>query len=144
MAHPEVPGFCVRNTQSAEYDKRVANISLFVYIGSPGLHRNSRQAPGSSRHSAITNRRLAYIIIVPLRICLPGIELLQSPFRPEFSMGSLSRRYRRFLRRHRRFLRSYRRSLLCRRAPWGDRRPARSPMGRCRSFRDSLNIIKRC
>ena len=110
--------------QSAEYDKRVANISVFVYIGSPGLHRNgrqapgsSRQSPGSSRHSAITNRCLAYIIILPLRICLPGTELLQSPFRAEFSMGSLSRRYRRSLRRNRRFLRSYRRSLLCCRAP---------------------------
>ena len=40
---------------------RVANISLFVYIGSPGLHRNSRQAPGSSRHSVLECRRLAYI-----------------------------------------------------------------------------------
>ena len=34
--------------QSAEYDKRVTNISLFIYIGSPGLYQNSRQAPGSS------------------------------------------------------------------------------------------------
>ena len=40
--------------QSAEYDKRVANISLFVYIGWPGLHQNSRQAPGSSRQAACT------------------------------------------------------------------------------------------
>ena len=128
-------------TQSAEYDKRVANISLFIYIGLPGLHRNSRQVPGSSRHSVITNRLLAYIIILPLRICLPGTELLQSPFRSEFSMGSLLRRYRWSLRRHRWFLRRYRRSLLCCHAPWGDRR---SPMGRCRSFRNSLNIIKRC
>ena len=44
-------------------------------------------------------------------------ELLQFPFRTEFSMGSLSLRYRRSLR-------SYR-------DPWGDRR---SPMKRCRSF----------
>ena len=36
---------------SAEYAKRVTNISLFIYIGSPGLHPNSRQAPGSSRQS---------------------------------------------------------------------------------------------
>ena len=36
-------------TQSAEYDKRVANISLFIYIGLPGLQPNSRQEPGSSR-----------------------------------------------------------------------------------------------
>ena len=35
--------------QSAEYDKRVANISVFIYIELPGLHANSRQAPGSSR-----------------------------------------------------------------------------------------------
>ena len=31
-------------TQSAEYDKKVTNISLFVYIWSPGLCRNSHQA----------------------------------------------------------------------------------------------------
>ena len=31
--------------QSAEYDKRVANISLFVYIGLLGLHPNSGQVP---------------------------------------------------------------------------------------------------
>ena len=67
--------------QSAEYDKRVVNISLFVYIGSPGLHRNSRQAPGSSRHSAITNRRLACIIILPLRMCLSGRSLAWDHFR---------------------------------------------------------------
>ena len=48
-------------SQSAEYDKRVANISIFVYIGSPGLHQNSRQAPGSSRHSVLACRRLANI-----------------------------------------------------------------------------------
>ena len=42
------------------------------------------------------------------RICLPGTELLQSPFRTEFSMGSRSWRYRQSLRHHRRFLRSYR------------------------------------
>ena len=39
--------------------------------------------------------------------CLPGTELLQTPFRTEFRMGSLSLRYRRSLRYHRRFLRSY-------------------------------------
>ena len=47
----------------------------------------------------------------PSGIFLPGAELLQSPFRTEFSMGSRSRRYRRSLRRHRRFLRNYRRFL---------------------------------
>ena len=51
----------------------------------------------------------------PSGICLPGTELLQSPFRTEFSMGSRSRRslrrHRRLLRSYRRFLRSYRRSL---------------------------------
>ena len=58
----------------------------------------------------------------PSGIFLPGTELLQSPFRMEFSMGSRSRPYRRSLRRHRRFLRSYRRSLRRCRDPWGDRR----------------------
>ena len=71
----------------------------------------------------------------PSGIYLPGTELLQSPFRMEFSRGSLSRRYRRSLWRHRQFLRSYHRSLWCycrslHRCcnPWGDRR---SPMARC-------------
>ena len=48
----------------------------------------------------------------PSGIFLPGTELLQSPFRTEFSMGSCSRWYRRSLRRRRPFLRSYCRSLL--------------------------------
>ena len=47
----------------------------------------------------------------PFGNCLPGIELLQSPFKMEFSMGLLSRWYRRSLQRHRRFLQSYRRFL---------------------------------
>ena len=51
----------ISQRQSAEYDKRVANTSLFIYIGSPGLHRNSYQAPGSSRHSALASHRFAYI-----------------------------------------------------------------------------------
>ena len=51
------------NAQSAEYHERVANISLFVYIGPPGLHQNSRQAPESSRHSVLARRRFAYIYI---------------------------------------------------------------------------------
>ena len=38
-------------------------------------------------------------------ICLPGTELLQSPFRTEFSMGSRSWRYRRSLRHYRQSLR---------------------------------------
>ena len=60
-------------SQSAEYDKRVTNIRFFVYIGSPGLHPNSCQAPGSScqllgssHHSAVlelASRHLAYIYI---------------------------------------------------------------------------------
>ena len=70
----------------------------------------------------------------PSGICLSGTQLLQSPFRTEFSMGSRLRRYRRSLRRHRRFLRSYRRSLRRCRDPWGNRRPR----GR---RRDSLNNI---
>ena len=61
--------------------------------------------------------------IGPSGIFLPGTELLQSPFRMEFSMGSRSRRYRRSLRSHRRFLRSYRKFLRSCRDPWGDRRP---------------------
>ena len=44
-------------SQSAEYDKRVANISLFIYIGSPWLHPNSRQAPGSSRQLPGSSRQ---------------------------------------------------------------------------------------
>ena len=70
-------------------------------------------------------------------IFLPGTELFQSSFRTEFSMGSRSRRYRRFLRRHRRFLWSCRRS----RRRFRDRRAS---MRRRRSLRDSLNIIKHC
>ena len=58
----------------------------------------------------------------PSGIFLPGTELLQSPFRMEFSMGSRSRRYRRSLWLHRLFLRSYRRSLRSCRDPWGDPR----------------------
>ena len=71
----------------------------------------------------------------PSGICLPGTELLQSPFRTELGLGSRSRRYRRFLRCHRRFLRSW--SL----RRFRDRRP---PMRRRRSLRDTLNIIKHC
>ena len=73
----------------------------------------------------------------PSGIFLPGTELLQSPFRTEFSMGSRSRRHRRFLRSCRRFLRSCRRSL--RRC-----RDRRAPMRRRRSLRDWINIIKHC
>ena len=47
----------------------------------------------------------------PFGICLPGTELLQSPFWKEFSMGSLLRQYRRSLRHYRQFLRSYCQSL---------------------------------
>ena len=73
-------------------------------------------------------------------IFLPGTELLQSPFRTKFSMGSRSRRYRRSLRLNRWFLRSYHhRSLRRCRDPWGDRR---SPIRRRRSLRNSVNIIK--
>ena len=60
-----IADFCgvITDPQSAEYDKRVANISLFVYIGSSGLHRNNRQAPGSSRQAPGSSRHsvLAYI-----------------------------------------------------------------------------------
>ena len=55
----------------------------------------------------------------PSGIFLPGTELLQSPFRTEFSMESRSRRYRRSLRRHRRFLWSYHRFLRVNADPCG-------------------------
>ena len=42
--------------QSAEYDKRVANISLFVYIGLPGLHRNSCQDLVARRQDLVTTQ----------------------------------------------------------------------------------------
>ena len=47
----------------------------------------------------------------PSGIFLPETELLQSPFRTEFSMGSRLRRYRRSMRHHRWFMRSYRQFL---------------------------------
>ena len=77
----------------------------------------------------------------PSGICLPGTDLLQSPFRTELSMGSRSRRYRRSLWRHRRFLRSYRRSLRRCRDPWGDRR---SPIVAwlAKHHKTLLNILK--
>ena len=113
--------------QSAEYDERVANNSLFIYILSPGLHPNSHQSPsclyinmgklpnakppwchGSTTRKFLIHANLANSILTsilpngkfPFRNCFPGTELLQSSFRAEFSMGSLLRRYRRSLRRH--------------------------------------------
>ena len=77
----------------------------------------------------------------PSGIFLPGTELLQSPFRTEFSKGSRSRRYRRSLRRHRRFLLSYRRSLRRCRDPWGDRR-APIVARLARHQKTLLNIVK--
>ena len=71
-------------------------------------------------------------------ICLPGTELLQSPFRMEFALGSRSRQYRRSLRHHRKFLLSYHLSLWRCCDLWGDRR---SLMRRCRSLRDLLNSL---
>ena len=90
------------------------------------------------QYSSRTKRRREWSVD-PSGIFLPLTELLQSPFRTEFSMGSRSRRYRRSLRRHRRFLQSYRRSLRRCRDPWGDRRPSGC---RCWSLRDSLKHIK--
>ena len=78
-------------------------------------------------------------------ISLPGTELLQSSFRTEFSMWSLSRRYRRSLRRHRRFLRSYRRFLRSFGAiPEAIGAPARSPIiARLAEYHKTLlNIVK--
>ena len=63
--------------QSAEYDKRVPNISHFVYIGSPGLHPNRRQDLVATRlyrqyrHSPDTSRHLAYINIYIYNIIFP-------------------------------------------------------------------------
>ena len=72
----------------------------------------------------------------PLKNCLPGTELLQSPCRTEFSMGSLLQRYRRFLR-------SYRRSLRRCRNPWGDRRPPMLIFARLTKNRKTLlNVVK--
>ena len=67
---------------------------------------------------------------IPFGNCLPGTELLQSPLRAEFSVGSLSWQYRWFLQSYRQSLRSYHRSL------------RRSVAVRCRSLHDSLNIVK--
>ena len=77
----------------------------------------------------------------PFGICLPGTELLQSPFRMEFSMGSCSRQYERSLRRYCRFLRSYRRSLWRCHDPWGYQR---SPIvARLSKHHETLlNIVK--
>ena len=41
------------------------------------------------------------LLRIPFGICLPGTELLQSPFKMDFSMRSLSWWYRRSLWRHR-------------------------------------------
>ena len=57
--------------------------------------------------------------LIPFGNCHPRTELLQTPVRTEFSMGSLSRRYRRSLQGHRQFLRSYCRSLRHCRDPCG-------------------------
>ena len=80
-------------------------------------------------------------------ICLPGTELLQSPFRTEFTMGSRSHRYRRSLWHHRRFLRSYRRSLWHCRDPCSDQRPradAATPIVArlAKHHKPLLNIVK--
>ena len=94
-----------------------------------------------------------YRLPSPFGNCLLGIELLQSPFRMEFSMGSLLRRYQRSLRRHPlfrrhhpRFLWSYSWSLRHCHDPWGDRQPRSHSHSnqRCRLLCDSLNIIKHC
>ena len=45
------------------------------------------------------------VFTCPFENCLPGTELLQPPFRTEFSIGSLSRWYRRFMRSYCRSLR---------------------------------------
>ena len=83
------------------------------------------------------------VLHTPSGICLPGTELLQSPFMTEFSMGSRLRRYRRSLRHHRRFLQNYRQSLRRCCDPWGDRRAWDLEMWCRRSLSGSLNIIKR-
>ena len=82
----------------------------------------------------------SYESCYPSGICLPVTELLQSPFRTEFSMGSRSRWYRRSLRRHRRFLQSYHWSLLRCHDPWGDRWPP--IVARLAKHKTLLNIVK--
>ena len=77
----------------------------------------------------------------PFGNCLPRTELLQSLFRTEFSMRSLSRQYQRSLWHHCRFLQSYHWSMRRCRDPWGNRRTRGRP---CRSLRNSLNIVKHC
>ena len=67
--------------------------------------------PARSENTQLSVWGLCLFPSFPSGIFLPGTELLQSPFRTEFSMESRSRRYRRSLRCHRRFRRSYRRSL---------------------------------
>ena len=86
-----------------------------------------------------TNSAIPNISGNPSGICLPRTELLQSLFRMEFSMGSLLRRYRRSLRHHCQFLWSYRQSL---RNYFRSLRRLAATRRRCRSLRDSLNIVK--
>ena len=54
--------------------------------------------------------------------CLPGTEFLQSTFRMEFRMGSLSRQYQQSLQHYCQSLRHYHRSLQRCRDPWDNRR----------------------
>ena len=98
---------------SGRFGKLVRCVTLKVY---GNVHVPCERAQQKMMQSEIYFK---IFIVNPSGISLPGTELLQSPFRTEFSMGSRSRQYWRSLRRHRRFLssycqfmRSYRRSLL--------------------------------
>ena len=51
--------------QSAEDDKRIANISLFIYIGLPGLHPNKHQDLVASCHLTYTH---TYIYILAANV----------------------------------------------------------------------------
>ena len=69
-------------TQSVEYDIRVANISLFVYIGSPGLHRNRRQDLVATRYSPVA--------VSPIYIIYIGYQFIISFFPSNVHLYSLT------------------------------------------------------
>ena len=94
-----------------------ASFGVIPTLQSPISRETPRQYRRKLRASADIDAQRADVAAVsadvfassadPSGICLPRTELLQSPFRTQFSKGSRSRQYRRSLRRHRQFLRSY-------------------------------------
>ena len=107
------------------YKYFVRNLTLHHFLLSPVACEHSRfnkpcklHIEYACRYSNISEHTRIFFCISCITMCMPQFgnclpltELLQSPFRMEFSMGSLSRQYRRSLQCHRLFLRSYRRSL---------------------------------